>query len=86
MVIDQEPKAASIFVETLDHTWHQTPDDHEIADRNTETLDRNGRVEYNSGIWVCDLRESEEGRSAAVKVSRASRLKVKTEACGQACP
>ena len=66
MSVNQESKTSSIFVETSNHAGHQISDDYKIANPNPETLDRNGRVEYNSCIWVSDLRKSEEGGSAAV--------------------
>ena len=64
--VNQESNAPSIFIETSDYTWHQVPNDYQIANSDTKTFDRNGRVEYDGRIWVCDLRESKEGSNAAV--------------------
>ena len=64
--INQESNTPSVFIETSDYTWHQVPNDYQVANSDTKTFDRNGRVEYDGCIRVCDLRESEEGRKPAV--------------------
>ena len=86
MPVNQETNASSLFIEASDHTWHQVADNYQVANSNTKAFNGNGRVKYNSCIWVCDLRESEKGSSTAVQISGALCLKVETKACSQACP
>ena len=66
MPLNQKSNAPSILIETSDHTWHQVPNNYKIANPDTKTFDRNGRVEYDGCIWICDLRKSKEGSGAAV--------------------
>lgn len=86
MSINQKPYTSSILVETSDNARHQITNDDQITDPNSKAFDCDRSIEYDSCVWVCNLRKSEKRRSAAVKVSSASCLEVEAEACGQAGP
>ena len=68
------------------HSRHQIPNNNEIADSNTKTLDRDRPIKHHRSIGVSDLTEGEETTPPAIQVSRAASLEVETETRSQASP
>ena len=72
--------------EALHNTRHEVSDDDQVADAHTEAFDRNGGVEDDSSVGICDLAEGEETGRSAVQVPGTASLKVKPKTRGQTRP
>ena len=70
----------------LHNTGHEISDDDQVADADTEALDRNRRVKDDSGIGIGDLAEGEETGRATVQVPGAASLKIQSKSRGQTRP
>jgi hypothetical protein len=76
MPIYQKRHSVGSFIEPSDNAWHKIPYNDQIANANTEAFDGNSSIKYDRSIGIGDLRQSEEGGGATLKVSRASTLKI----------
>lgn len=86
VTIDEKADSTCTLTEALNDPGHQIPNDDQIANTNPEALDSYCRIEYDGGIGVGDLGKGEKGSGSSLEISGASRLEVKTKACGKTGP
>lgn len=70
----------------LHDSRHQVPNNNQIADPDTKTLDRNSRIKHHGSIRISNLTQGEETTPAAIQVTRTAGLEVETETGSQPRP
>lgn len=68
------------------NSWHQVPNDDQIADANSEAFDGNSGVKDHRSVRIGDLRQCEERCRSSLKVLGASSLKVESKPGSKSSP